>query len=140
MRAAMRVQRRMLRLFIFGYFVMLGSTGCAYRLPPVVPPSQEHLRILAKSPEGYAVHVNVDHVTVYQVPADGRLTLGIPSFRRTCGVYLFDVIKVGGSEDPLRIWAITVVSAGKTVQKVSLRQMTNLPTDPDGYHLLKIAD
>jgi hypothetical protein len=106
----------------------------------ISPPSQERVRIIAKSPDLYVVHVDVDHVTDYPVPADGRVIVGIPAYRPTCGVYLFNSIKVGGADDPLGTWAITVTSGGRILRKLSVRQVEKLTTDLDGYRVLKLSD
>jgi hypothetical protein len=104
----------------------------------VIPPAQERVRVITASPERYLVHVNVDHAMDYQVPSDGRITLGIPGYRPTCGIYLFNSIKVGGADDPLERWTVTVTSSGRTVRTLSVKQVKKLPTDIDGYRLLKL--
>ncbi len=117
-----------------------GLEGCAYRLPGISPPSQERVRIIAKSPDLYVVHVDVGHVTDYPVPVDGKVIVGIPAYRPSCGVYLFNAIKVGGAHDPLETWVISVTSGGRSLRKLSVKQVRKLTTDSDGYHLLKLSD
>jgi hypothetical protein len=121
-----------------------GLEGCAYRLPVITPPSQERVRIIAKSPDRYVVRVDVGHITDYLVPADGRIAVGIPASRPGCGIYLFNAIKVGRIvgriDDPLRRWAVAVTSGSTTVRKLSLKQMKKLITDSDGYRLLEVQD
>jgi len=73
------------------------------------------------------------------VPHDGRIKIEIPSYRPSCGVYLFDVIKIRGYGDPLKSWVVSVTRNGDTVRKQSLRVTQRSPTDEAGYHLLKIA-
>ena len=114
--------------------------GCVYRLPVISPPSQERLRIIARSPDLYVVHVDVGHVTDYPVPADGKVRIGIPAYRPSCGVYLFNAIKVGGADDPLGTWAISVTSGGRSLRMLSVKKVEKLTTDSDGYHLLKLSD
>src|SRR3989442_9647977 len=79
---------------------VLTLTGCAYRLPVIAAPSQQLIRIVANAPEQYTVEVNTGAVAKYDVPHDGRLKVPIPSYRPTCGVYLFNAIKVRGYGDP----------------------------------------
>jgi hypothetical protein len=120
-------------------FAVLPLTGCAYRLPPPTPASQELIHVVANAPEQYAVEVNTGTVRKYDVPQDGRIKVGIPPYRRSCGVYLFDAIKVGGYADPLNDWIVSIIRNGKTVHKQSLRVTQKSPTDDAGYHIVKIS-
>lgn len=113
--------------------------GCAYRLPPITPPSQELIRIVAGAPEQYTVQLNTGTVREYEVAHDGRIKVGIPAYRLSCGVYLFDAIKVGGYADPLSSWIVSVTHNGKTVHRQSLRAMQKSATDEAGYHILRVA-
>jgi hypothetical protein len=124
--------------------VSLGSpilflTGCAYRLPPITPASQELIHIVADAPEQYTVHVDTGTIRDFDVPHDGRIKIGVPPYRLTCGVYLFDAIKVGGYADPLNDWIVSIALNGKTVHKQSLRATQKSPTDEAGYHVVRIA-
>jgi hypothetical protein len=113
--------------------------GCAYRLPPLSPASQELIHVVANAPEHYTVQVDTGVVREYDVPHDGRIKVGIPPYRRSCGVYLFDAIKVGGYADPLNSWKVLVTHDGKIVRKQSLRVTQKSPTDEAGYHIVRIA-
>lgn len=103
---AMRLGNSVLAVSLLASVLLF--TSCAYRLPAASPPSQERIRIVANAPEQYGVQVNTGTVTQYIVPHDGRFKIGIPSYRPSCGVYLFDAIKVGGYSDPLASWSISV--------------------------------
>ena len=140
MKSAATPRLKILFVSVVGWALTLGLEGCTYRLPVISAPSQERVRVIAKSPDLYVVHVDVDHVTDYPVPVDGRVIVGIPAYRPSCGVYLFNSMKVGGADDPLGTWAITVTSGGRTLRKLSVRQMKKLTTDLDGYRLLKRSD
>lgn len=118
---------------------VLTLTGCAYRLPVVAPPSQQLIRIVSNAPEQYAVQVNTGAVTEYDVPHDGRIKIGIPSYRPSCGVYLFNAIKVRGYGDPLNGWIVSITRNGKIVRKQSLRVTQKSPTDEAGYHMVRIG-
>jgi hypothetical protein len=63
----------------------------------------------------------------------------VPSYRRPCGVYLFDAIQVGGYGDPLTDWTVSITRNGKTVHKQSLRATQKAPTDDSGYHIIKLT-
>jgi hypothetical protein len=125
---------------IVGSLSILALAGCMYSLPVPGPPSQERIRIVAKSPENYLVRVDFGYARDYPVPADGKLNLVIQVVRRRCNVSLFGWIKVGGGADPVKTGAITVRSNGTLVRKLSLKEFHSLATDSDGYRLLKIAD
>jgi len=120
--------------------LMFDSAGCSYALPTFTPSSAERVRILAKSPRLLVIHVDAGHKVDYPVPADGRLTVGVPAYRRGCSVYLLNEVKVSNGADPLKAWTVTVTSGGKVMRALSLRQVSRLATDAEGFHLLKIAD
>jgi hypothetical protein len=120
--------------------LVLTLTGCAYRLPAFAPPSQEMVRIVASTPEQFTVQVNTGTVNNYDVPNDGRIKVGIPPYRPSCGVYLFNTLKVGGYGDPLKSWTVSINRNGKTVRTLSLRATQKLPTDEAGYRIVRIAN
>ena len=120
---------------------VLSLAGCAYRLYGPIPPSQELVQIVAKTPDQYAVQVDtgsLDHQ--YEVPRDGRVRIAIPSYRFPCGVYLFNALKVGGYDDPLEAWSVSITRNGRTVRKLSVRAVLKLSIDQGGYHILKLKD
>jgi hypothetical protein len=126
-----------LRILIAGLFVA-SSTGCAYRLPAMRPASREPIRIIAATPDQYAFRVYTGTMKEYEVPHDGRVIADIPAYRPTCGVYLFNVVRVSGGDDRLRTWNISVIRNGRVVREFSLRQIRKLATDEQEYHLLQI--
>lgn len=133
----MHLQNCTVKVFLIIAALTLG--GCAYRLPMANAPSHQLVRIVATAPEQYSVQVNTGTVNEYDVPHDGRIKVGIPSYRPSCGVYLFNAIKVRGYGDPLKSWTVSVIHNGKTVRKQSLRLTQKSPTDEAGYHIVKIA-
>ena len=138
MMTAMRFRNSILAVSLIGSVLMFAS--CTYRLPAPAPPSHELIRIVANAPEQYAVQVNTETVNEYEVPHDGRVKIVIPPYRPSCGVYLFNAIKVGGYSDPLKSWSISVSRNGKTVSKLSLRAIQKLPTDQAGYRMVRFRD
>ena len=112
-------------------------SGCAYRLPPFVPPTTELVSIVAPAPEQYVVNANMVEATSLNVPHDGRVRITVPLYR-SCGVYLFNVIKVRQANVLPKEWNITVSRNGETVRIVSLSKLRKLPTNQDGYRILKI--
>ena len=109
--------------------------GCAYRLYAPSPPAEERIRIMAKSADLFAIRINAGYLTDYPVPRDGRGTLTIPGERPSCGVYLFNVIKVGGGKYRKQASVITLTENGKTVREFSMKQTVALDTDSAGYRL-----
>lgn len=75
----------------------------------------------------------------YRVPADGRVTLDVPSYRAGCSVYLFDKLRIRGEDNPFTAKTIDVVAGGKTIRRLSLKEISALPVDPEGYHLLAVG-
>jgi hypothetical protein len=134
--AAMHLGIRGVTIALIGAVLPLG--GCAYRLPVITPASQTPIHIVANVPEQYAVRVDTGTLKDYDVPHDGRIQIGIPAYRPTCGIYLFNEIKVGGYADPLKSWTISVTRNGKTVRKQSFRVMQKSPSDESGYHILGV--
>ena len=133
----MHLQDRAVKVFLISGVLTLA--GCAYRLPVAAPPSHGLIRIFANAPEQYSVQVNTGTVKQYEVPHDGRIAVEIPGYRPSCGVYLFNAIKVRGYGDPLKTWTVSVTRNGNTLRKQSLRVTHKSPTDNAGYHILKIA-
>lgn len=113
-------------------------SGCAYRLPPSVPPSQDRVRIVATNPEEFVLRIETETTAEIPVPADGGVTFSVPWYRRSCGVYLFNQIRVGGYGDPLQQWHVLVIHKGKVVRRLSLRQVQNLDADQAGYRVLNV--
>jgi hypothetical protein len=115
------------------------GTGCAYRLYRMVPSSQERIKIIASAPQDYVISVDTGKAEELQVPTDGRVDISIPSYRPTCGIYLFNEIKVGGGVDRSNNWYVSASRAGNPVRRLSLRQIRKLPVDESGYHLLQLS-
>lgn len=115
--------------------VALGLSGCAYGLPIHNIPSQPRLKVLSPAPDRYVVRVQSDTPTEHQVAPDGRVQVDVPSLPRSCMVYALG-IKIRKGVQPHKTKAIHLVRDGKTRKKLSLDDISSLPTDVDGYHLL----
>jgi len=118
---------------------MVGCLGCSYAYPTPSPPSQERLRIVAASPERYTLRLNFGRSQDLPVPPDGKLTVPIPAFSRGCTVHFLG-IKTSNGYDPLKEWTLTVNAAGKAISSLTLRQVARLPTDANGFRILKLAE
>lgn len=120
--------------------VDLALAGCAYRLPVPVLPSQEHVKVAAASPEAYTLRLRIREPRDYGVPADGRVTLDIPAYRAECSVYLFGKVRIRSGSNPFTAKAIDVIAGGKILRHLSLKEISALPLDPGGYHMLARHD
>jgi hypothetical protein len=133
--------------------------GCTYKLCVPLPPSEEQIKVIAKNPARYVLHVeryipsvnerggndapktHISRAVNYEIPSSGLFTVRIPSYRPDCGVYLFKWIKVGGGrDDDLKDWEVSVLEDMKPVRTLTLKQLTKLPTDSAGNRLLKIRE
>jgi hypothetical protein len=119
--------------------LVAGSVGCSFALPVPSPPTQERVRVLAASPERYTLRLNSSRSQDFPVSPDGKVTLDVPPFRRGCTVHFLG-IKTSDGYDPLKKWTVTVNAAGKTVRSISLSQVAKLPTDAEGFRMLKVAN
>jgi hypothetical protein len=132
--------KRLIRAVSFGFVITLNFAlaGCAYRLSPTVLPSQHRLKVVADSSESYVLRLRIRERRDYQVPADGRVTLDAPAYRAGCSVYLFDKIRIRRGANPFTARTIDIVVGGKITRQLSLKEISTLPADPEGYHLLAL--
>jgi hypothetical protein len=135
--ADQRIPLRFTVLFLLAMPLLLILSGCAYRLPPYLPPSQERIRVAASAPEHYVLTADFGGATTYNVPHDGRVLIGVPGYR-TCGVYLFNAVKIRGENQPLSDWSVALLRNGKVVRKLSLNRVRELPIDQADYHVLSV--
>jgi len=127
-----------IRIAFWGALI-LQLSGCEYRLTAPVPLARQLILIDARNPEQYKLQMNAEDARTFDVPPDGRLTLDVPPYRRSCGPYLFGVMNVGRGGDPLKNWTVSITRGGKTVRRLSLRSLLRLATDGAGYHIVKIG-
>jgi hypothetical protein len=117
----------MRRLASIGYCVLLplSMAGCAVALRPANMTSRQTLQIQAPGPERYGVRVN--DTQSCQVATDGLVSFEVPPLPSGCAVYLFGFVKVSDrrSED---VPAIQVLREGQVVRRLSLNQISRLPS------------
>ena len=118
----------------------MGMGGCAYRLPPVMLPSEYRVKVVATAPERYALRLRLTEARQYSVPADARVALAVPAYRAACSVYLFDKLRIRRGADLLRENRVDLIAGGNVVRQLSLKEIAALPVDADRYHLLTIAE
>jgi hypothetical protein len=128
-----------MRFYFLIAVLVPGMVGCAYRLPAHVAVMPQQLRLVAATPQAYALHIEGTRPRDYKIPPDGRITFQSPSgLPRACSVYLFDFIRIHRGLYPDEIKAVDVIAGNATVRKLSMRELFALPSDADGYHLLKM--
>src|SRR5579871_3262430 len=118
---------------------LLASVGCTYSLPAPSPPSQERVRVLAKSPESYILRLSSGRSLDFPVPQNGKVTLSIPPISRSC-IVRFMGMRVSGGHESLNDWTISVNASGKSAKTLTLRQLAKLPTDSEGFRLLSLSE
>jgi len=126
----------MRRVVVIALFMLpLAITGCVHALHGYNAPSRQSLQVQAPAPHRYTVRVNDGQS--YPVSSDGRVSFEVPSLPRGCAVYLFGLVKVADhrSED---VAAIHVVADGKVVRRLSLNQISKLPTNSESAHVLTL--
>jgi hypothetical protein len=113
----------------------VSATGCVYALRPSNPTTRQTLQIQAPKPERYAVRVA--DARVQQVPPSGRVSFEVPPLQSGCAVYLCGLVKVADhqAED---VRAIQVLEDGQVVRRLSLNQISKLPSGPEGSSVLKL--
>jgi hypothetical protein len=114
--------------------VCAAATGCVVADGPYNQPSRVKLHLESPTPQAYTVHVASN--AAFPVGADGRVVVDVPRLERGHATYLLGVAKVSQSS-PYDIAAIDLKEGGKTVRKLSLNDLKKLPTDSEGYTLVK---
>jgi hypothetical protein len=136
-RVADAVRYVMKRLGFIGCWSLLAAclTGCVYALRPSNPTTRQSLQIQAPKPERYAVRVA--DAQPHQVASDGQVSFDVPPLQSGCAVYLCGLVKVADhrSED---VRAIQIFEGEQVVRRLSLNQISNLPTGLQGIHILKL--
>jgi hypothetical protein len=132
--------KRIITAASFGFLLTLNFTlaGCAYRLPAPMLPSQYRLKVVANSSQAYVLRLRIREPRDYQVPTDGRVTLDVPGYRAGCSVYLFDKLRIQRGSNPFTARTIDVVVTGKITRQLSLKEISAMPVDAEGYHLLTV--
>jgi hypothetical protein len=109
-------------------------TGCAKALLVSNPPSLQKLRISSPHPEEYKVVVTGGDN--YSVPPNGRVQVQIPRLPSGDATYVLGV-KVA-SASSYDVPALQVNADGRAIRKLSLNDLSKLPVDEEGFHVLTI--
>jgi len=88
------------------------------------------------APDASKYVIRVAGTTSYSVPPDGRIILHIPRLPSGDATYLAGV-KVA-SVSSYDVPAVHLLTSGRTLRKLSLNDISKLPADNEGYHLLEV--
>jgi hypothetical protein len=133
-----RMRRALVILALFAEAFI--QAGCVTACGPVrsVPPQQ--LALVAALPATYVIRVDPDLGAPVDtpVPADGRVTFDVPVTSRNSTIYCFGLLPLYHYPPPETLRVVRVTRDNRTVRKLSAQQIGQLPTDGNGYHVLKI--
>ncbi len=114
--------------------------GCVNSLHPYNTPSEQVLKIVSPTPQGYVLRVNDalnDRYKNYQVGSDGIVNFHVPNLPRGCAVRFLGIVKIADNR-PEDVRAIELVKDGKFVHKLSLNDIAKLELDSNGIARLKV--
>ncbi len=142
-KAILRVQRAR----AFGYWLSILSlvgipllSGCVYSLHPHNIPTIQTLRINGDTPQNYLVRVDDsvrDRHVDYPVASNGLVSFQVPSLPSGCAVRLFGLVKISDHR-PEDVRAFQLARDGKTVRRLSLDDISNLPLDSNNIRQVKV--
>jgi hypothetical protein len=113
---------------------LLLLTGCVNIDGPSNLPSIEKIRVLTSAPNKHSIQI---HESAFPLDENGRANVAVPQFGMHCQLYLFGVLKVN-DYSPYKTREIEVLTGDKVIKRLSLDQLSKLPTDDAGYHLVPI--
>jgi hypothetical protein len=119
--------------------VVLTQSGCVTGCGPVRTVPAQALALVAPSPASYSIRVHPDRGAPIDtpVPSDGRVVFDVPVTSRD-SIIFFLYLPVYHYPPPDTLRVIRVRRAERTVRKLSAQDIGRLPTDADGYHILRI--
>lgn len=109
--------------------MFLVVVGCSYRLPAATLGHKQRVKIVARSSERLTVRLHLYEPRDCPVPASGRLTLDIPTYRAACRTYLFDKLRLARGADPYLEKRVELLRGSSRVRKMSLKEISQLPRD-----------
>ena len=114
-----------------------GATGCATARKETYA-TDVRLRLSVSSPERYRVRVATHSTTnEFAVTGSGRATVHVPAMGPGCSSHLFGVIQVY-DKSPAAWRVVHILQDDKIVRRLSLKQVSRLPVDDDGYHTVRV--
>ena len=119
--------------------VALAQSGCVTACGPIRTVPSQRLSLVTPSPTSYTIRVQ-PHIGApidTPVPQDGRVAFDIPVTSRDSTTY-FLLLPVYHYPPPDTLRVIRVVRDDRTIRKLSAQDIGRLPTDAEGYSILKI--
>lgn len=89
------------------------------------------------STDHYMVRMSFSSPKEYRFDGEGRVTIDVPSEFGGCRA-MFGPIPLNRAVNPVAAKQFEILRRGRIVRKLSLEEIAKLPTDHDGYHLLKL--
>ncbi len=116
--------------------------GCVIVCGPIHTVPKQKLHVMAPAPSIYTIRVAAGGGgrTDTPVPANGRVAFDVPIASRYCTSYLFGILKVTSQTPVEKRHVIRVMRGDKVERKLSAEDISRLPVDSDGYHVLKMND
>ena len=112
--------------------------GCTYALLGPVPSSTRKVKLVSNVPSTYDIQMDLREPWEYHTDSEGKVDITLPAYRPPCKVYLFNIVKVGGGREYPGHWRVKIISQGKTLHRLSIRDIDRLPVDSEGYHVLRL--
>ena len=130
---------RALAMLALSAFAVI-QTGCTTACGPIRSVPTQRLALAAASPGSYTIRVQPDVGAPVDtpVPRDGNVAFDVPVTSRESTVYCFG-LRVYQYPPPDTLRVIQVMCADRIVRKLSARDIGQLPTDADGYHVLRVG-
>jgi hypothetical protein len=124
--------KRTLIIWAGAVALTLHTSGCATAVGPYNQPSHHKVRLDPLQPGLWAVRVSD---ATYPLSQEGSVAFDVPRLERTCTTRFLG-IKVR-EQNPDDLPLIQITKDGRTVKKLSIRKLENLPLDQQGFRLVK---
>jgi hypothetical protein len=115
------------------------QSGCGTACGPVRTVPTQRLSLLTPSPVSYSIRVQpkVGAPIDTPVPPDGRVAFDVPVASRDSTI-LFLLLPVYHYPPPDALRVIRVMRGDRVICTLSAQDIGKLPTDANGYHVLRI--
>jgi hypothetical protein len=110
--------------------------GFKRAMPKYNVPATYHLLFGDRKETGnYLVQVGIATTNTYPVDEGGTVTITIPQLPRGCCLdwYCFTII----DDSPDNMKVVSVLSNGKVIRRLSVKELERLPTDERGYRVVE---
>jgi hypothetical protein len=123
-----------MRFALFTLVIGFGS-GCANALHPYTSGVPQRIRVDATNPQQFAFRVRKGEEQ--KIRDDGTINFKVPRFHN-CSRYVLGMRIYDGTPEKMKV--IELTKNERTIQKLSLERIAELPKDKNGYAILKPRD